>query len=779
MNPGEPAAQGAQTRSPTGLERVRARLTGAVQGVGLRPAVMRAATAHCLAGWVANTHEGVILEAQGSTTLLEDFLRALRALEPPIRIEGLQLEQIALVDEHGFEIRRSIDGAHSANDALSPDLGMCRACLEEVREAGAQRFAYAFTSCAQCGPRYSIVSGLPFDRQRTTLSSFGLCDVCATQYATASDRRFHAQTIACPACGPELALSYPGRSHIGAPALTATAALDAAAELLASGGVVAALGIGGFQLLVDATDSRAVARLRARKQRPAKPLAVLFADRAQVLAVCEASTTELLALEGSARPIVLLLRRHGANPALAPCLEVAFESRTLGAMRAATPLHALLLERVGRPLVCTSGNLAEEPLSYDVEHADGAFEGIADAILLHDRKVLRPVDDSVVQSVGGELQVLRRARGYIPGRVAWLPTTRTILALGAHLKNGFALGIDGALQLGPYVGDLHGVRARQRQRQEVLAWLELTGAQPELIACDLHPGYASTLLANELSVALGAAQVRVQHHHAHVAAVLAEHDRKQATLGLAWDGAGYGADQTLWGGEALWCDGHRYQRVAHLLPFALPGGQSAQREPRRALLGALHAAGLWSHAASFTHFDARQLRLLEQTIERGLNAPLSSSMGRLFDVVAALLGVSQICAFEGQAADRLMQLAEGRGSEVGCYSYTISAEGALIDWRPMLHELVVERQRGTNAEVVARRFHETLVRLGVELAVRHSNGTVALAGGCFQNRLLLGRLLDELRSRGIVPLTSWTVPVNDGGLAVGQAWVAAHHAGTS
>ncbi|HEX2736374.1 MAG TPA: carbamoyltransferase HypF [Polyangiaceae bacterium] len=765
MKPSDPSVQ---FEGLGGLARFRVRLSGSVQGVGLRPAVFRAATAHGLVGWIANVEDGVVLEVEGKKAQVEALLAKLDDFASPIAVHRIEAQPIALVGEAAFEIRTSSTGSLNAFQVLSADLGTCEACLAEVRQPTERRFGYPFTSCAQCGPRYSITIDLPFDRERTALSSFELCSECKRQYESPSDRRFHAQTIACPKCGPLLEFSIAEQR-----VETGVRALAAAAESILQGKIIAVLGIGGFQLLADATNPDAISTLRERKHRPAKPLAVMFTDESQLQSVCVVDEVEASVLRSPAKPIVLVARKPGEPRAWAPCEAVAFASNRIGAMLPTSALHALLCDRVARPIVCTSGNLTDEPLSHSREAAKSELAGIADGILLHDRAVVRPLDDSVVQCVGNDVQLLRRARGYVPATVARIPSGRTVLALGGHQKSTFALGVNAELQLSPHFGDLQSLASRERLRREVDAWLKLTRAKPELIACDLHPRYASTLLAEQLAAEYGAELVRVQHHHAHVAAVLAEHGRQTSTLGLAWDGAGYGPDQTLWGGEVLLCEGYRYQRVAQLLPFALPGAALAQREPRRALLGALHVAGLWSHAQRLTDFDEHELATLQRALERGVQAPLTSSMGRLFDVVAALLGLCSANRFEGQAAELLMQVALGASSQLGAYDSIVVEQSGAIDWRPLLHEMVAERERGVASESVARRFHETLVRLGVELAERYSDGTVALSGGCFQNRLLLGRLLTELRRHGLTPLTSWCVPVNDGGLAVGQAWIAA------
>jgi hydrogenase maturation protein HypF len=752
--------------------RVAVSVEGVVQGVGFRPFVYGAATARGLAGWVRNRRDGLGLEVEGPEDAVRDFVAALRR-EPPAaaHVERIAVTRVPPAGEHGrFRILPSVSDA-AARPTLPADLATCSACTEETASPEARRHRYPFTNCTRCGPRYTLIEALPYDRARTTMRRFPMCRACAAEYAEPSDRRFHAQPIACPACGPALRLLAPD----GAEAARGDGALLRAARALAAGQVVAVKGLGGFQLLVDATSPAAVSRLRIRKRRPEKPLAVMFPDAEAVAAVCELTPEEALALGSPAAPIVLVRRRRdGATFRIAA--SVAPRNPFLGAMLPTTPLHRLLLEAAGRPLVCTSGNLAGEPLSIDEEAALERLAGVADLLLVHDRPIVRPVDDSVARMGPAGLQVLRRARGFAPLPLPLAADTPCVLALGAQLKSTVALAVGGQVVVSQHLGDLHTAAGALLLERTVADLVRFFAARPARLACDLHPDYVSTRLAERLAAGWGVPLERVQHHHAHVAACMAEHALSRPVLGLAWDGAGLGADGALWGGEALVVEGAACRRVAHLRPFRLPGGERAMREPRRAALGLAHALFAEDAAAHVPGFAPAEARVLLGMLARGVNAPVTTAMGRLFDAVAALAGVRAAAGFEGQAAMELEFAADG-AEDPPPYPLPLGpGTPAVADWEPLVHALLADRARGVPARVMAARFHAALVEVAEAVAVRAGLPTVVLAGGCFQNLRLARAIHDRLRGRGFAVYLPGRYPPNDGGIALGQVLVAAWRA---
>jgi hydrogenase maturation protein HypF len=702
-----------------------------------------------LTGWVKNARDGVHIEVQGSEPSVSGFLQSLKTeLPPPGAIEQLDSQAISDAASSGFEIIESDSAGHTV-PVLPADLNTCADCRADVAEPSSRHHRYPFTSCALCGPRYAIATELPYDRDNTTMRGFVMCAACATEYGDIDDRRYHAQPIACPACGPQLALCD-ARGEVLA---EGDAALSRAADHILAGDIVALRGLGGFQLLVDATNSMAVVRLRERKRRPHRAFAVMFGG------LESASEQERALLESPASPIVLMARPE--QSAIAD--EVAPDSPWVGAMLPYTPLHQLLMDAVARPCVCTSGNLSDEPMSIDLPEALSQLAAIADVWLSHDRPIARPVDDSVARVIGGTTQVLRRARGYAPLPVARLEQRSQVLALGAHLKSSAALLKDGRVLAGQHIGDLDSPAAQDRLEECASDLCRFFDAEPDAVACDLHPDYASTRIAERLAAGWSVPLVRVQHHHAHVAACIAEHGLSGSVLGLSWDGTGFGLDGTIWGGEALLCDGANVQRVGHITPFPLPGGDLAARTPWRSALGLLLATdsdiGMLKRWAS-----AAELATVARAVERGVNAPTCSSMGRLFDAVAALTGLIGECSYEGQAA---MMLEAQAMRATACEPYA-------IDTREMVSELLADVSAGVAMPTIAGRFHESLVELGVNFAKRARESRVVLSGGCFQNRLLHERLAARLSYEGFSVYTAVTVPPNDGGVAVGQAYVAAH-----
>ncbi len=759
-------------------------MRGVVQGVGFRPFVFGAARSLALSGFVRNDSDAVRIDIQGPAESIEAFLQALRRDHPAAaRIESLDVAEAEPVADstRAFEIVPS-EGRAAPRPAIPPDLATCSACLDEIRTPGARRFAYPFTNCTRCGPRWSIIEHLPYDRPRTSMRRFTMCPACRAEYEDPGDRRFHAQPIACPACGPELRLVDPR----GRETARGDEALAAAARALLAGRIVALKGLGGFQLLCDAENDGAVDRLRQRKRRPHKPLALLFASVEQAARACDVSAREAAALASPDAPILLLRRRGAAartEPAIRVSGSVAPGNPCLGVMLPSTPLHHLLIDRVARPLVCTSGNLAEEPMATRTAEAVERLGSIADVILTHNRAVVRPVDDSVAQMVCGEVQVLRRARGFAPRAIEVGGRLPSILALGGHLKNTVALSVGSQVVVGQHVGDLDNVAGVEVHRRAARDLVDFFRARPEAVACDLHPDYASTRHAEELAAGWDVPLVRVQHHHAHLAACLAEQGRavaeaEDAVLGFSWDGTGYGPDGTVWGGEVLRTRGAGFERVAHLRTFPLPGGDRAVRQPRRSALGVLYEAlGQESLEIAGAWFRPSELETLATMLSRGLYCPRTSSMGRLFDAVAAIAGMPGEITFEGQAAMALQFAAEQEsraGGPVAPYPVRLEeSQPAVIDSEPLVRAVLADRRSGASAGRIAAGFHEALAEACVLLAQRAGCASVALAGGCFQNRLLTERVRDRLAAAGFEVLWHRQFPPGDGAIALGQAVVAA------
>ncbi|MRG93730.1 carbamoyltransferase HypF [Polyangium spumosum] len=757
------------------MARVSLHVEGVVQGVGFRPFVYGKAHALGLSGWVKNGRGGVEIEAEGSPEEIEAFVRAIEVDLPRpgavTRIERREIDAPPNANDGkkipGFRILPSDEGARPA-PLLPADLATCADCLAETLAPQGRRSGYPFTTCARCGPRYSIITSLPYDRDRTSMRSFPLCEDCRREYEDPRDRRFHAETIACPRCGPRLSLLSPAGRAIE----EGERALEAAASALREGHIIALRGVGGFQLLVDATNPGAVEALRERKRRDEKPFAVLFADVRAASAAAVLSEEEIRALSGPEAPIVLA-RRRDSTP-LAP--EVAPKSPLVGAMLPASPLHRLLAEAAGRPLVCTSGNLSGEPLAVDVPEALARLAGIADVFLVHDRPITRAVDDAVVRAGPDGIGVLRRARGFAPLSVAHWPADEPILGLGAHLKSTITIAVGGELVTSQHLGDLDGPAAVDLLERTARDMVRFFDIRPAALACDLHPDYASSRLAERLAEEWGAKLVRVQHHHAHVAAVMAEHGLEGEVLGLAWDGTGLGTDGFSWGGEAIVASAAHFRRVAHLAPFRLPGGDRASREPRRSALGLLHATlGPEALARARGLGEERALSALLAAMNQGFSAPISTSVGRLFDAVAALVGLRETCSFEGQAAMELEWFASTH-PEPRPLPYPLPlSDGApaVADTAPLVRALLADRDAGRPVAEMAAQFHASLVELGLRIAERVNLPRVVLAGGCFQNDLLTRALTSRLRAAGFDVRLGARVPTNDGGISVGQAAIAA------
>ncbi len=771
--------------------RLRLSLQGAVQGVGFRPFVYRLATELELSGWVVNDTTGVFIEVEGPACVLEQFLTRLPAELPPRAfVHSLETEWLEPAGYDRFEIRHSHNlGAKTA--LVLPDLATCPDCLAEVLTPTDRRFRYPFTNCTNCGPRFSIIRALPYDRPHTTMAGFTMCPDCRREYDDPRDRRFHAQPNACPVCGPRL---WFGERQGGdgqgvadgafVPRAAGEKALQATVDALRRGLIVAVKGLGGFHLMVDATNEEAVARLRARKRRGDKPFALMVRDLAMAHRLCQVSSTAAALLGAVEAPIVLLPRSPEPTDAPVPVAEaVAPGNPNLGIMLPYTPLHHLLLRDFDRPVVATSGNRSDEPICTDNDEALTRLAELADAFLLHDRPIARHVDDSVAWIVDDTPRLLRRARGYAPLPVRLAAPVPTILAVGAHLKNTVALSVGRQVFISQHIGDLETAEAMAAFERVIADFLRLYEAEPVAVAHDLHPAYASTRYALDIPPET-VPRIPVQHHHAHLAACLAEHGVNEAVLGVTWDGTGYGPDGTVWGGEFLLGDARDYIRVAHLRPFRLPGGDAAVHEPRRvalALLAELYgeAAWTWEDLAPVAACTPNERRVLARMVAGGFRAPWTTSMGRLFDGVAALGGLQQRVSYEGQAAMRLEFVTDP--TEKGAYPLELvpapAASGWMLDWGPLIEAVITDVRRGVSVGVVAGRFHNALVNALVRVAQAVGHPRVALTGGCFQNRLLTERALAALRAAGFDVLLHRQVPPNDGGISLGQIAVAAARLG--
>jgi len=756
---------------------------GVVQGVGFRPFVHRLAVASRLGGTVRNGGAGVLIDVQGEPANLDGFCRSLTAELPTLAsIESIGIEAAPPLAASGFRIAASERAVPPASiPSLPPDVATCERCLGELFDPGNRRFGHPFISCTDCGPRFTIVLDAPYDRERTTMATFAMCAPCRSEYEDPADRRFHAEAIACPDCGPMLRLVRPGDAGARSETLddvSGAHALTHAVEAIRRGAIVAVKALGGYQLACDATSEEAVARLRARKHRLAKPFALMVRDLAMCESLCEVDSGQRAMLISAERPIVLLACRTGA--AVADC--VAPGQRTLGVMLPSTPLHYLLLAAAERPLVMTSGNRTGDPVAIDDATALDTLGDIADVFLVNDRAIVARCDDSVMQHSAGAVRVIRRARGLAPRAIPLAVRSRaTVLAVGGHLKNTACVVRGDRALLSAHVGDLDGAEARGALRAAIAQLLRATASAPAIVAHDLHPEYASTRIAESLGIA---DRIAVQHHHAHVAACVAEHRVRGPVIGVAFDGAGLGTDGAIWGGEFLHVDGARFTRLGHLAYVPLPGGDAAARAPWRSAAAHLAhaarrtgtAAGALDAARPAEVGDAEWSLVQQLLVRDGAAMPRTSSVGRLFDAVASLLGLCHISRFEGEAAMSLEGTADPRARS----RYVMPLSDDVVwtaDPSPLIHAVIEDRARDTGVGMIAGAFHLALAELVVQGCVRarEQTGTsaVVLGGGVFVNQLLLELCLAALAAERFEVHAPRLAPCNDGGLSLGQAYVAA------
>lgn len=753
-------------RGGVNVERAKVIVRGAVQGVGFRPFVYRLARELGLYGWVLNSARGVFLEIEGEGESVRKFLLRLEREKPPRAI--IQSLEFAILDPAGhrdFEIRYS-DESGEKSVLILPDIATCADCLRETFDPRDRRYRYAFTNCTNCGPRFSIIEALPYDRPNTSMRKFVMCDQCDREYHDPANRRFHAQPNACPHCGPQLEFWNPD----GRVLACGDQALRQAEGVVRSGGILGLKGLGGFQLIADAGNEPAVVKLRNRKHREEKPLALMAPSLGAIRELCAVSELEERLLLSPESPIVLLERSTRAGR-LASSLAPA--NPCLGFMLPYTPLHHLLLRDLCCEIVATSGNLTDEPICIDEREAVERLGGIADGFLVHDRPIVRHVDDSVVRVIRGRELVLRRARGYAPLPVHLKEPLPCVLALGAHLKNSVALSVGSEVFVSQHIGDLATSQAFEAFRRVSKDFPQLWEAKPEIIACDLHPEYLSTKHARRLSPRVHA----VQHHWAHVLACMAENEVEPPALGVSWDGTGYGTDGTIWGGEFLLAAGESFERAARFRQFRLPGGEMAIRQPSRAALGVLFE--IWGDDAlgradlpPIRDFPEDQLRIMGKMLAKGINAPVTSSAGRLFDAVASLTGLRQRVSFEGQAAMELEFAAQPAMSDF--YSFEVrDGQPLVVDWGPTIEGIAADVTCGRHAGDISAKFHNTLAEIVRAVALRIGEAKIILTGGCFQNRRLTEACLQRLLDAGFRPYWHQRVPPNDGGISLGQVVAAA------
>jgi hydrogenase maturation protein HypF len=763
-------------------------LTGIVQGVGFRPFVYNLAVAHGLRGWVRNTSAGVQVQVEGQSEALDAFVQGLTTQAPPLaRIESISVTDRSPNGYKGFTIEESLP-QKGAYQLVSPDIATCPACLHELFDPDDRRFGYPFTNCTNCGPRFTIIEDIPYDRPKTTMRAFRMCAQCQAEYEDPANRRFHAQPNACPTCGPHLWLVDGKRAAVatsGAEGRTRGVTPDSdviseTTQLLKQGVIIALKGLGGFHLACDATNQDAVRRLRDRKHRPSKPFAVMVATLDEVERHCLVTAAEAALLTSPSSPIVLLRWRHGSNIAR----DVAPNNRYLGVMLPYTPVHHLLLREVGTPLVMTSGNLSEEPIAKDNEEALQRLAPLADAFLLHDRGIRARYDDSVwFVPVLDRPQPIRRARGYAPQPVRLGFPMGRVLACGAELKNTFCLTQERYAFVSQHIGDLENLETLEHFEATVDLYQHLFRAAPAAIACDLHPDYLATRYGEKRAQDQGLPLYHVQHHYAHIASCLADNDWSPASgavIGVALDGTGLGSDGRIWGGEFLIVDYRSFERVGHLQYLPLPGGDAATRNPYRIALAYLYRCLGEIPALPFlASVPPDEVEIVRRMVDRSINTPWTSSCGRLFDAVSALLGVCLRASYEAQAAIELEMIAgDLTHREKRTYPFSIERDSGvyIVHLEPLVAALVKDVQSGEPTSAISAAFHYSVAEVIAQMCdlIRAERGLdiVALSGGCFQNRQLLRLAVEELQAQGFRVLLHRQVPCNDGGISLGQAVVA-------
>jgi hydrogenase maturation protein HypF len=747
---------------------------GIVQGVGFRPFVYGLAVKHNLKGWVYNTSEDVKIEVEGEAETVEQFERELEIEAPPLaHIEGVTIEHHPPLGYKNFEIRHS-QAQKGKYQLISPDVATCQACLSELLNPEDRRYHYPFTNCTNCGPRFTIIEDMPYDRPKTTMRSFQMCPQCQAEYDNPLDRRFHAQPNACPKCGPQVEL-VDNHGNL----IIRSDPIAAASQLLREGKIVAIKGLGGFLLACDATNDTAVKTLRQRKKRSSKPFAIMVTDIDEAKRHCYVSPEEENLLTSPQSPIVLMRWRDDSFVSR----EVAPNLRFLGIMLPYTPLHHILLRYTCLPLVMTSGNLSEEPIARDNDEALRRLSGIADYFLVHNRDIYSRYDDSVAIVERGKSQLIRRARSYAPYPIRLSFEAKQVLGCGAEEKNTFCLTKDNYAFLSQHIGDMENIETLEHFDNTISLYKRLFHVEPEIVAHDLHPDYLVTKYARELGES-GLKLIPVQHHHAHIASCMADNGLESPVIGVAFDGTGMGVDGNIWGGEFLVADYHNFRRAGHLEYLSLPGGAAAIKRPRRTAIGyiltLLGENALNHDLPVMQEAGDVEIEIIKRQIERRINSPLSSSMGRLFDAISALLGIRGEIDYEGQAAVELEMTAYEEDAHVQeSYPYRIVEDGGIrvVHLRDLFSAVIEDLQQGISKGIISAKFHNTVAQMINEMCHLIADETpmvsgVALSGGVFQNRLLLRKTVSLLESSGFQVFTHKQVPCNDGGISLGQAVIA-------
>lgn len=746
-------------------------IKGIVQGVGFRPFIHKLVQNYNLSGWVLNSNQGVEMDVEGKTEELNNFISDIKDKLPPLaRIENIEVNQLPLIGYKGFSIKKSITKEENGFVLVSPDISICEDCLQELFDPRNQRFRYPFINCTNCGPRFTIIKDIPYDRGKTTMKVFEMCPQCQSEYENIEDRRYHAQPNACADCGPQVSLYQNKRK------LESVDPIEKAVKLLKEGKIGAIKGLGGFYLACDATNNKAVAKLRRLKNREAKPFAIMSFNLEKIKKYCKLGKKEEEWLINRARPIVLLKKKEDSliSSSVAP------RNNYLGVMLPYTPLHYLLLKDNFTALIMTSGNIADQPIIGDNQEALEKLDRTADFFLLYNRDIFNRCDDSVLKIINGDNMFFRRSRGYVPYPIILDFKLKEVLALGGELKNTISFSKENYVFLSQYLGDLKSVETLSFLKKSIASLKKMFRINPEIIACDLHPDYLSTQYAEEIGAKKGLKVVKIQHHHAHIVSCMTENNIKEKVIGVAYDGTGYGDDGKIWGGEFLLCDLKEYLRVGHLKYYPLPGGDKAIAEPWRmaySYLYSIYGPKVKTLDIDFNHrMDYDKLSIIEKMIDKNINSPLTSSCGRLFDAASSLIGIRDEISYEGQAAMELESFCASGIKER--YNFCIFKEGdeLIIDPQEIFVDIIKDLKEGIDKKVIATKFHNTIAGFTLNLCVkiRENSGInkIALSGGVFQNKYLTEKVVSLLEDKGFKVYTQSKVPPNDGGISLGQAVVA-------
>lgn len=745
-------------------QRIQILIQGAVQGVGFRPFIYKLANELNLKGIIANNVNGVVIDVEGNKNTLDEFISRIKSDKP--RHSVINSSSFTELQLNGYKDIRIIESESFGEPSaiILPDIAVCNECLTEMFDTENRRYLYPFINCTNCGPRFSIIESLPYDRPNTSMKIFEMCDKCREEYENPLDRRFHAQPIACPDCGPQIQLL----NQSGEIIRERKNAITETVELINQGKIVALKGLGGFQLIVNAGDDNAVQKLRQRKHRDEKPFAVMFPSIEMIKQFCDISEKEEQIMNSPESPIVLLKKRSGIFNHTSIISEfVSPQNPYLGVMLPYTPLHHLLMKEIGKPVIATSGNISEEPMCIDENEAIERLSGIADYFLIHNRPIVRPVDDSVVRVVKDKLMILRRARGFSPMPLSIRDAVEeNFICVGGHLKNTISLKKGNEVFLSQHIGDLENTEAEKYFRNTISDFKQMYKVKPDNLVHDLHPDYLSTKFCNHQDIKT----ISVQHHLAHIAACYEENKLDRKCFAVCWDGTGFGSDGTIWGGEFFIYDEYESQHFAQFRQFRLPGGDAAARDTRRSLAGILFE--IFGENIPFERLNLTQskndLTIFIQMLKKNINCFTTSSAGRLFDAVSALLNICQKSTYEGQAAMMLEFIANEKIKSY--YNFDlIEKEKLVVDWRPMFEEMFCDFEKEFSTFEISAKFHNTLVEIIVSLAKKAAKSNVLLTGGCFQNIFLLERTIERLIEEGFVPHWNKLIPTNDGGISFGQA----------